>query len=654
MTSSRNRLGHVCGTVVAVTSSLALASCELETKEQRLAKAARGIDIVSVERLLAEGADPNSKDANGVTPLLIAAERGDVLSVEALIKRGAAVNSVDVHGRTPLMLSAWSFRAVVVDALLRHGADPCLKSGDGRTALEGSLLAGNQPDASAVQRRQVIETLKAVNCDDKRPVQASAPPAPPPARAGYEVRSDASFGPNSPFIVVDRRQLRTVKELDYLVEVEELLSRGATMEQQGHLDAALVAYTLASATASVAGLDYAPISLALYRMEVLNVSRPEFPFTAFRAKSVYDRLGRQVLVDTVADIAATHMREHNTTSASVVDEFLKFIGATERYDSLVVWKGLGLVVLGRDHLRLLARAVLGYGLIMSDGGRWSLLTPSDLPGQPESWQIEDRGILKNRAFRLDQTRAFIPGIKSLVPDHVWKAARLPDAGFLMARSVWEFALMGTAFADIREAAYTASLAGSVAEIAGKKAEAVQAYQRALAIGMAGGYSEPVLKIDMLGGAAGSLDRDLAATLRERNQRIELIQATILRQHSLSSARMNERSRAELLASLQHSVFVRDMLLGRGVVTASPRPPAGPLDDTERVVLLGRGFVDQWTEGMRSWGVRLMDDEWKVEPLRPEDWNNATFVSSGYWKGYSRDADGMILVAGLSRMQALTP
>jgi hypothetical protein len=179
MTSFGRRLeGICCGAVVVTLGSLALASCEwVETKEERLVKAARGGDVVAVERLLAEGADPNRKDANGVTPLLIAAERGDAASVAALIKRGAAVNAADIHGQTPLMLSAWSFRPAVVIALLRHGADPCLKSGDGRTALVGSLLRSDQLNPSAEQQREVIEVLRAIDCDNKR-AAARTPAAP--------------------------------------------------------------------------------------------------------------------------------------------------------------------------------------------------------------------------------------------------------------------------------------------------------------------------------------------------------------------------------------------------------------------------------------------------------------------------------------------
>lgn len=178
MTSFGGRLERICrGAVVVSLCSLALPSCErVETKEERLARAAREGDIAAVERLLADGADPNLKDPNGVTPLLIAAERGDVANVEALIKRGAAVNATDVHGQTPLMASAWFFRPAVVVALLRHGADPCLKSRDGRTALVGSLLRSDQSYASAEQQTQVIEALRVVDCDRKRPAQASAPP----------------------------------------------------------------------------------------------------------------------------------------------------------------------------------------------------------------------------------------------------------------------------------------------------------------------------------------------------------------------------------------------------------------------------------------------------------------------------------------------
>ena len=51
----------------------------------RLLQAAQDGKIVAIESLLANGADPNTKDENGYTPLHWAAERGNVAVIEALV-----------------------------------------------------------------------------------------------------------------------------------------------------------------------------------------------------------------------------------------------------------------------------------------------------------------------------------------------------------------------------------------------------------------------------------------------------------------------------------------------------------------------------------------------------------------------------------------
>lgn len=142
--------------------------------------------------------------------------------------------------------------------------------------------------------------------------------------------------------------------------------------------------------------------------------------------------------------------------------------------------------------------------------------------------MEDRGVLEKRAFRLDGTRSFVPGLRSLFPEDMW---RLVDADpeHLLGRSVWEFALLDTSFEDLREPAYAMPALGAAFEIQGKRSEALQAYAAASSTL---GYSEPVLRIDSLGGfAASSEERRLAATIHDQDQAIASVHAALLRQYS---------------------------------------------------------------------------------------------------------------------------
>jgi ankyrin repeat protein len=130
-------------------------------------------EISAVKRMLAAGADVNSRDAEGVTLLMLAAHSGDMAMVKTLIKSGADVNVcddrgwsalakavynpemkcgfVDVvntlieaganieaaigYGVRPLMLAAGYGETDVVEALLKAGADVLARNEGGLTAL---------------------------------------------------------------------------------------------------------------------------------------------------------------------------------------------------------------------------------------------------------------------------------------------------------------------------------------------------------------------------------------------------------------------------------------------------------------------------------------------------------------------------------------
>ena len=72
-----------------------------------------------VQRLLEKGADVESKDAAGQTPLLRAAENGHEAVVKLLLEKGADVESKDAkYGQTPLSWAARNGHEAVVELLL--------------------------------------------------------------------------------------------------------------------------------------------------------------------------------------------------------------------------------------------------------------------------------------------------------------------------------------------------------------------------------------------------------------------------------------------------------------------------------------------------------------------------------------------------------
>ena len=74
-------------------------------------------------------------DSNGMTLLMVAAEKGHEGTTRALIKGGANINAQNRYGNTPLILAAEKGRRNVVKLLLLSNADVSITNKDGKTAL---------------------------------------------------------------------------------------------------------------------------------------------------------------------------------------------------------------------------------------------------------------------------------------------------------------------------------------------------------------------------------------------------------------------------------------------------------------------------------------------------------------------------------------
>jgi len=104
--------------------------------------------VAIVTTLLDSGADVNSIESDGSTPLMWAAQQGHTDLVKVLLARGAKVRTRDRDGRTALMRAIWSGNPATVEALLRCRADVDATNMRGQTALK---MAAQQRNAVLIR-----------------------------------------------------------------------------------------------------------------------------------------------------------------------------------------------------------------------------------------------------------------------------------------------------------------------------------------------------------------------------------------------------------------------------------------------------------------------------------------------------------------------
>jgi hypothetical protein len=104
--------------------------------------------------LLSKGANPNSADSDGVTPLLLAVQLHYTETVRQLLRHGARVNVRDKDGRIPLSYAVESSDPNLLKTLLNRGADVNARAFGDNTPLMFAVLAGNETNVKELLHRR--------------------------------------------------------------------------------------------------------------------------------------------------------------------------------------------------------------------------------------------------------------------------------------------------------------------------------------------------------------------------------------------------------------------------------------------------------------------------------------------------------------------
>ncbi len=127
--------------------------------------AAERHDLRIVELLLNRGANPNSVDRYGVTPLLAACRSYPLYKrlIRTLIDAGADVNAADKYGYTPLHIVVSSTRIhakAVTRLLLYRGANPMMMDAEGRLPIDLIQDSVHSESLRAILRNNMTHRIR--------------------------------------------------------------------------------------------------------------------------------------------------------------------------------------------------------------------------------------------------------------------------------------------------------------------------------------------------------------------------------------------------------------------------------------------------------------------------------------------------------------
>lgn len=100
-------------------------------------------DAVWIQFLTAKGANPNTRDKKGVSPLMLASSLGFIEGLQALLDAGARVDDANDAGETALISAVHRRDTNMMRVLLKAGANPDRADNSGRSARDYARLEGS-------------------------------------------------------------------------------------------------------------------------------------------------------------------------------------------------------------------------------------------------------------------------------------------------------------------------------------------------------------------------------------------------------------------------------------------------------------------------------------------------------------------------------
>ncbi len=204
-----------------------------------------------VELLLAEGADPNLPTSWGAPPLLWATSNEHADVVALLLAAGATTNLQDVYGYTAFMWATEYGLTDIVELLLAEGADPNLQNNIGKSALHWAAEFGHA---------DVVELLLAAGADvnlrnnvGKTAAQVARDHGYPDSAQLIDQDIELLAAEESRSLILNASLITAARRSNYS-EVRRLLAEGADPDAQDEGSWSPLLITSSSGNASIVAL----------------------------------------------------------------------------------------------------------------------------------------------------------------------------------------------------------------------------------------------------------------------------------------------------------------------------------------------------------------------------------------------------------------
>lgn len=160
--------GKACAALLALDRSLLLEVSERGAMTAVHWAVARA-QVVSLQALIAEGADIEARDEGQRTALHYAAARGHTALLDVLVSAGASLEAQTSNGVTALQMAAEKAQTATITALIKAGANVNAASDTGRnTPLHAAILSHHVNALGSVQALLAAgSNVEAVNSEGK-------------------------------------------------------------------------------------------------------------------------------------------------------------------------------------------------------------------------------------------------------------------------------------------------------------------------------------------------------------------------------------------------------------------------------------------------------------------------------------------------------